>query len=154
MSTYTREGNSIFFGPIGTPPVKVAVINSKGYLQPAKGMADHRAAIEAFLESDRIPDEDIALEPAAEGGFIAEVTHVPGSNGQGETEQEARASARSAARDLTKLRAETGEIPPCPPEDPAAGDKTPAVIAWWHRYHPAAAAERYKGRKFAMPDAE
>jgi hypothetical protein len=53
-----------------------------------------------------------------------------------------------------KSNADPDAIPPCPPEDPAAGDKTPAVIAWWHRYHPAAAAERYKGRKFAMPDAE
>jgi predicted RNase H-like HicB family nuclease len=157
MSTYTREGNSIYFTRKGNSTAdrfKVAVINAKGYLQPAKGMADHRAAVEAFLEADRIPDEDIALAPAAEGGFIAEVTHVPGSNGQGETQQQARDSARSAARDLTKLRAETGEIPPCPPEDPAAGDKTPAVIAWWHRYHPEAAAVKYRGRKFAMPDAE
>jgi hypothetical protein len=120
MSTYTREGNIIYFAnTIGTP-VKVAVINSKGYLQPAKGMGDHRAAVEAFLEADRIPDD------VAEA--VAEMQPLP-----------------------LPVR---GTIPPCPPEDPAAGDKTPAVIAWWHRYHPEAAAVKYRGRKFAMPDAE
>lgn len=46
----------------------------------------------------------------------------------------------------------SSSIPPCPAEDPAAGDKTPAVIAWWHRYHPQEAAARYKGRRFTMPD--
>ena len=39
----------------------------------------------------------------------------------------------------------SSSIPPCPAEDPAAGDKTPAVIAWWHRYHPQEAALRDKG---------
>jgi len=44
------------------------------------------------------------------------------------------------------------QVPPCPAEDPTAGDKTPAVIAWWHRYHPGEAATRYANRRFTMPD--
>lgn len=43
-------------------------------------------------------------------------------------------------------------IPPCPAEDPLAGDKTPEVIAWWFKYHPKEAEEKYKGRKFARPE--
>lgn len=43
---------------------------------------------------------------------------------------------------------ETGNIPPCPAEDPQAGDKTPAVVAWWHQYKPQEAAVKYAGRKF------
>jgi hypothetical protein len=43
-------------------------------------------------------------------------------------------------------------IPPCPPEDPMAGDKTPEVVAWWFAHHPEQAAARYAGRKFQRPD--
>lgn len=43
------------------------------------------------------------------------------------------------------------EVPPCPPEDPASGDKTPAVVAWWYQHHPEQAAKRYQGRKFERP---
>jgi len=39
-------------------------------------------------------------------------------------------------------------IPPCPDEDPQAGDKTPAVVAWWFKHHPQQAAVKYHGRKF------
>ena len=42
--------------------------------------------------------------------------------------------------------------PPCPAEDPRAGDKTPEVVAWFFRYRPEEAEARYKGRKFGMPD--
>lgn len=121
MSTYTREGNTIYANAEGTDPVKVAVINAKGHLQPSKGMADHRAAVEAFLEGDRLPDEEAPADidpPAAQ-------VEAPSTKHQ---------------------------APPCPPEDPTAGDKTPEVIAWWHRYHPEAAAVKYRNRKFAMPE--
>lgn len=43
-------------------------------------------------------------------------------------------------------------IPPCPTGSPDAGDKDPAVIRWWFTHHPAEAAKRYQGRRFAMPD--
>ncbi len=45
-----------------------------------------------------------------------------------------------------------GGIPPCPPEDPRAGDKTPAVVEWMFRYHPEDAAKRYAGRKVTLPN--
>lgn len=42
-------------------------------------------------------------------------------------------------------------VPPCPDEDPLKGDKTPAVIAWWHKHHPEEATAKYSGRKFETP---
>lgn len=42
-------------------------------------------------------------------------------------------------------------IPPCPPSDPRAGDKTPEVVAWWFKYHPKEAESRYANRKFTRP---
>lgn len=45
-----------------------------------------------------------------------------------------------------------GKIPPCPPSDPRSGDKTPEVVAWWFKHHPKEAAEKYRNRKFTMPE--
>lgn len=162
---YQREGNTILaldyvaeFNTYG-PAYKVAVINKAGVLQPSKGQSHHLEPIKAFLAD--IGDE-IDLEPAAEGGFIATSKAHPGANGQGETKEKALASFWAAVELLKQDAAETTQstignrqsaiVPPCPAEDPAAGDKTPAVIAWWHRYHPKQAAERYKGRRFTMPE--
>lgn len=39
------------------------------------------------------------------------------------------------------------DIPPCPPMDPFAGDKTLEVIAWYAKHHPAEYKTRYAGRK-------
>ncbi len=181
-TTYVREGNTIWTAAsANSMPVKVAVINSKGYLQPAKGMTDHRAAVEAFLESDRIPEDappsvdppapetrppsfdvvhnfatlDFAKEFAAE--FDGSIIDEPGPAFQVRntfpTEQYVR-QFKKVAKEWFDMKSNTDPdaIPPCPPEDSSAGDKTPAVIAWWHRYHPEAAAARYKGRKFQMPE--
>ena len=49
---------------------------------------------------------------------------------------------------VPKEKPETAAIPPCPEEDPQAGDKTPAVVAWWFKHHPEEAALKYHGRKF------
>jgi len=43
-----------------------------------------------------------------------------------------------------------GEIPPCPPMDPTAGDKTPEVIAWWFKYKPDEAAVKYAKRRYVL----
>ena len=157
---YSREGNTIFYKEEGfVSSTKVAVINKAGFLQPSKGQGHHLEPIKAFLAE--IGDE-IEVEAAAEGGFIATSKAHPGANGQGETKEEAVASFWDAVELLKQDAADTPKsaisnrqssiIPPCPPEDPAAGDKTPAVIAWWHRYHPEEAAARYKGRRFTMPE--
>ena len=123
---YSREGNTILAHELDhatgeDKPVKVAVINKAGVLQPSKGQSHHLEPIKAFLHD--IGDE---IEPPA-------------------AEDPAPLSAQGA----TKVAPST--VPPCPAEDPAAGDKTPAVIAWWHRYHPQEAAIRYKGRRVTMP---
>jgi hypothetical protein len=43
------------------------------------------------------------------------------------------------------------DIPNCPPENAMQGDKTPEVVAWWFKHHPAKAALKYAGRKFQHP---
>ena len=60
--------------------------------------------------------------------------------------------AKPAGKSEVKPKAvPAGTIPECPEEDPLAGDKTPAVIAWWFKYKPGEAAEKYKTRKFQQP---
>ncbi len=140
--TYTREGNDIFVTVYGLPgggapqfpeTVKVAEIDEDGNLQMTKGQAKkHREGVEAFLAAsgDEIPDPDLALK-------IANPLHM--------VDTESGAVTRLEGADLG--------IPPCPPEDPGAGDKTPAVVAWWFKHHPEEAAKRYEGRRFTRPDA-
>lgn len=43
-------------------------------------------------------------------------------------------------------------LPPMPKVDPAAGDKTPEVVAWFKKYWPEEYALRYKGRKTVFDD--
>jgi hypothetical protein len=38
-----------------------------------------------------------------------------------------------------------GNIPPCPPEDPQMGTKTPAVVEWYKRYQPEQWAQMHHG---------
>jgi len=42
-------------------------------------------------------------------------------------------------------------IPECPKGTPDMGDKDPAVVAWWFKYKPEEAVEKYQGRKFVNP---
>lgn len=46
---------------------------------------------------------------------------------------------------LETTNPEVVDIPPCPECDIHLGSKTPEVIAWWFKYHPAEADERYRG---------
>lgn len=57
----------------------------------------------------------------------------------------------AVVEDVLEAPRATGAIPPCPEMDPMAGDKTPAVVAWWFKYHPKEAAAKYQGRKFQLP---
>jgi hypothetical protein len=61
-------------------------------------------------------------------------------------------AAKPRSKPAPKAEAKVDNIPPCPPEDPMAGDKTPEVVAWWFSHHPEQAAARYAGRKFLRPD--
>lgn len=174
---YRREGNTILFSESeNLQPAKVAVINKAGVLQPSKGMGSHLDAIKAFLADigDKIeppaaedppkPVDTIrnfaTLEFAEAfigrfGGSIEEdgPRNVWQVRNTFKTADERTSFERETMAWLQKQATEDPDdiIPPCPAEDPAAGDKTPAVIAWWHRYHPQEAAIRYKGRRFTMP---
>lgn len=48
---------------------------------------------------------------------------------------------------------DVGNIPPCPPEDPALLAKTPEVMAWWYQYHPIEAKIKYHGLTYPAPTA-
>lgn len=130
MSTnYTREGSEIFADEGGDEPVSVARFLNTGKLRMQPNQKHHREAVEAFLK-----ESGAEIKPSEDEDV--RVTHP-----------------------LHSLNPQTGEvkrlegkgIPPCPPEDPSAGDKTPAVVRWWHTHHPEGAAQKYAGRKFKMP---
>jgi len=131
---YSRAKNDILFSsdPALIAPHKVAVIDKNGELRMAKGQAEHREAVEAFLRSEG--HESPPEQPLPDRG-----------------RQTAQALAGAHARvEMARQpigNPSSGDIPPCPPEDPTAGDKTPEVVAWWFKYHPKKAGEKYAGRK-------
>jgi hypothetical protein len=43
--------------------------------------------------------------------------------------------------------AEEANIPPCPAEDPLKGDKTPAVVEWYHDHKPEEYKTKYANRR-------
>ncbi len=43
-------------------------------------------------------------------------------------------------------------VPPCPEEDPAAGEKTPAVVEWWFTHHTAEAVVKYQNRRIVLSE--
>jgi hypothetical protein len=106
---------------------KIGFFRPDGKLQMTPGNTEHRAALEAFIKG-----EAAAPEPLPQPEPLP--APAPKSNKEPRTKNQELATG----------------IPPCPPMDPAAGDKTPAVIAWWFKYKPAEAAEKYKNRKFTI----
>lgn len=64
------------------------------------------------------------------------------------------AMKQAPAKTGESKRQGAGKIPPCPPSNPRLGDKTPEVVAWWFKYNPKEAEERYQGRKFQRPGQE
>ncbi len=111
---------------------KIGFLRPDGKIQMTPGNAEHRAALETFLKID-------AAQPVN--------TPLPQPDPLPAPKKEKKAPSSSK---LSAPRSELSSIPPCPPEDPYAGDKTPAVIAWYFKYKPDEAAEKYKNRKFTI----
>jgi hypothetical protein len=103
---------------------KIGFLRPDGKIQMTPGNAEHRAALETFLKID-------AAQPVN--------TPLPQPHPLPAPKMEKKASTALST-----------SIPPCPPEEPEAGDKTPAVIAWYFKYKPDVAAEKYKNRKFTI----
>ena len=101
---------------------KVAFIKPDGKFQMLPGKAELRGRIEAWMETN--PDSNVGPSTPP-----AELT-----------------KPKPKAKVIDNLEV----IPPCPEMDPRMGDKTPAVIEWWHTYHPEAAAEKYKNRRYSL----
>jgi hypothetical protein len=150
-TTYTREGNDILAIDTNpdtgakSPAYKVASISEAGNLRMANGQKDHKDAVEKFLaESGELEDEET---PVVIGAPVED--QKPPVDQDGDPKVLAMPPPLILPGEEKEDLAEfLGGIPECPPEDPAKGDKTPAVIKWWFTYHPEEAATKYANRKF------
>lgn len=51
----------------------------------------------------------VTLEPAEEGGFVAQCVEIPGAVSEGETQQEALENVASAIHDILEVRRQRAE---------------------------------------------
>ena len=150
-ATYRREGNDILASD--TDPetkelreYKVAAIDDEGHLRMARGQAEaHKEAVEKFLE------ESGELEDEEEDG-VTSAAPVDGKKPPVDRDGDPKVlpmppPVADRVSD-TFPKPASDSIPPCPPEDPSHGDKTPEVIRWWYRHHPEEARTRYEHRKW------
>ena len=152
-SGYRLEGDGVFAREANGAEHRVAVLGADGCVRMSRGRGHLRKEVEGFLKDELPglrrsgPSENVAAVHdrrtpaacAASGDVDGAGVEIEGCGLLPRVSDGHRPPLHFHA-------------PPCPVEDPRAGDKTPEVVAWFFRYRPEEAELRYRGRKFTMPE--